>query len=519
MRWVKRCADLIRLNVNNVAVSRLKFLFFIPQVFYLRSFFIEKHRRLWYNLSVLFCEVVMKSKLIGNRAFYRMALSLAVPIMIQTGITNFVNMLDNLMVGSVGTEAITGVSVANQLIFVFNLSIYGAVTGIGIYTAQYFGKSDGQGVIYTFRFKFAVCMLLTLIFGAIMLTNGDFVLGLYLRGEGSADSARLSGEIAFDYIKIICIGIIPYAVSQCYGSTLRETGRPKVPMYAGIVAVLVNLALNYALIFGHFGLPRLGTKGAAIATVVSRFVELIYVSAAVHIGKKSGLLKGVFKGLYIPLWLVARMSKKSAPLLLNELLWSTGIAFVNQCYSVRGLAVVAADNIVLAFFDLFSVVFFSVGISIGIIVGHLLGADKREEAVDTAGKLRAFSVFTAFAVALVFIGLSFVVPNLYNTTNEVRYLAKWMMIIMAFAMPVDAFAQASYFTLRSGGKVLITMIFDSFFVWAVSVPFAFVISRYTALPILPFFALSLSLNILKCVLGYFYVKKGSWVKNIVGEKE
>lgn len=459
----------------------------------------------------------MKSRYIGNKAFYSRALALALPIMIQTGITNFVNMLDNLMVGSVGTEAMTGVAVANQLIFIFNLCIYGAVSGAGIFTAQYFGKGDSEGVRFTFRFKIIVCALISLLFGIVIFTGGDFLLGLYLKGEGSVSAAKESLSIADDYTKIMYIGIIPYALAQCYGSTLRETGRPKVPMYAGVFAVVLNLSLNYVLIFGHLGFPRLGTAGAAIATVISRFAELLYVSAGAHIGKKSGFIKGAFKSLYVPAKLIKSMISKGAPLLLNEFLWSTGIAFTNQCYSVRGLAVVAADNIVLAFFNVFSVVFFAVGISIGIIEGQILGAGKTDEAMDTAVKMRAFSVFAAIIIGVVFALLSGLIPKMYNTTDEVRELAKWMIIITAFNMPVDAFAQSSYFTLRSGGKVLITIVFDSLFVWVVSVPFAYIISRYTAMPILPFFALSLSLNVLKCVLGYFYVKKGTWIKNLVGK--
>ncbi|MBO4432114.1 MAG: MATE family efflux transporter [Clostridia bacterium] len=459
----------------------------------------------------------MKSRYIGDKAFYRRALALAVPIMIQTGITNFVNMLDNLMVGSVGTEAMTGVAVSNQLIFIFNLCVYGAVTGAGIFTAQYFGKGDNNGIRYTFRFKIIVCLLISLIFGAVIFSSGENILGLYLKGEGSLASAKASAKVAISYTQIMFIGVIPYALTQCYGSTLRETGRPKVPMYAGVLAVLLNLSLNYVLIFGHLGFPRLGTNGAAIATVISRFAELLYVAVGAHIGKKSEFIKGAFRSFRVPFVLVKKMAYKGTPLLLNEFFWSTGIAFINQCYSVRGLAVVAADNIVLAFFNVFSVVFFAVGISIGIIEGQILGAGKTDEAMDTAVKMRAFSVLTAIIVGAAFALFSGLIPKMYNTTDEVRDLAKWMIIITALSMPVDAFAQSSYFTLRSGGKVLTTIVFDSLFVWVVSVPFAFLVSRYTDLPILPFYALSLALNILKCVLGYFYVKKGSWIKNLVND--
>ena len=461
----------------------------------------------------------MESKLIGNRAFYRRALALSVPIMVQTGITNFVNLLDNLMVGSVGTETMTGVAVANQLIFVFNLCIYGAISGAGIFTAQFHGKGDTTGVRNTFRFKIVVCSVIAVIFSVLILFKGDYLAALYLKGEGSAASAALSADVSRDYIRIMLIGIFPFALAQCYSGTLRETGRPKVPMYAGIVAVGVNLSLNYVLIFGHLGLPRLGAIGAAIATVISRFVELIFVIIASVAGNKSAFIKGAFKSFRIPLSLTKQIALKGAPLLVNELLWSSGIVLINQCYSVRGLSVVAANNIVMTFFNVFSVVFFSIGVAIGIIIGQMLGSGDKENVMDTAVKMRAFSVFLAIIVGALFAALSGIIPQMYNTTEEVKYIARWMIIITAFSMPVDAFAQSSYFTLRSGGKVFTTIVFDSLFVWVVSVPFAYIISRFTALPILPFYALSLALNILKCVLGYFYVKRGTWIKNLVGESD
>lgn len=427
-------------------------------------------------------------------------------------------MLDNLMVGAVGTSTMTGVAVANQLIFIFNLCIYGAISGVGIFTAQFFGKADNAGVRYTFRFKMIICFVTTILFTALIILKGDLLLGLFLKGEGRPEDAAASARIARDYINIILIGILPYALTQCFGSTLRETGRPKTPMYAGILAVFLNLILNYMLIFGHLGFPRMGARGAATATVISRFAELFYVVAATYIGKKSAFIRGAFRSMRVPLKLVGNMAVRGMPLMLNELLWSLGIVTVNQCYSLRGLDVVAADNIALTFFNLFSVVFMSVGVAIGIIVGQMLGAGKTGEVMDTAVKMRVFSVFTGVIVGVILASLSGVIPMMYNTTAEVRHIAGWLIILCAAGMPIDAFAHASYFTLRSGGKIIITMIFDSFFVWLVSVPFAFVISRYTAMPIIPFFALSQALNIIKCVLGYFYVKKGSWIKNLVGNE-
>ena len=170
-----------------------------------------------------------------------MTLAIAVPIMIQNGISNFVSMLDNIMVGRVGTEQMTGVAIVNQLIFVFNLMIFGAVSGAGIFGAQFYGNDDHKGVRDTFRFKLISCALLTVLGAVVFLFFGDELIRLYLQGEGTPEQIEASFGYAKQYLYIMLVGLVPFFVSQCYASTLRETGETVLPMVSGIVAVLVNL--------------------------------------------------------------------------------------------------------------------------------------------------------------------------------------------------------------------------------------------------------------------------------------
>ncbi len=454
--------------------------------------------------------------LIGDRAFYKKIIMLSIPIMIQNGITNFVNMLDNIMIGSCDTSVMTGVAVANQLIFVFNLCVFGAVSGAGIFTAQFFGSGDNRGVMHTFRFKLLFCCLLALAGIGIFIFGGESLLRLYLNDEKNAAMAIESLSVGKKYLSIMLIGLLPYTLSQCFGSTLRETGKPSIPMLAGVMAVAVNLSLNYVLIFGKLGAPRLEAEGAAIATVISRFAELGFlVIYSIVKRKKYSFLLGVFKGLYVPMSLIGKIIKKGMPLMVNEAMWAGGIAFVNQCYSVRGIDVVAANNISQTFFNVFSVAFMAVGVAIGIVLGHELGSGNTREAKRTAARLIVFSVFVSIIVSAVYFIAARFIPDIYHTTDEVKELAVNLMRITALAMPIDAFAHASYFTLRSGGKVLITLLFDSVFVWIVSVSSAYLIVHYTALPILAIYAIVQGLNILKCILGYIFVKKGAWIKTII----
>ena len=288
----------------------------------------------------------LRKKYIGNAAFYKMALAVAVPIMIQNGITNFVSLLDNIMVGRVGTEQMTGVAIVNQLIFVFNLAIFGAVSGAGIFGAQYYGKGDWDGVRQTFRFKLLVCTALTVLGACIFLLFGEDLILLYLKGDGSPEQIAASLGYAKEYLLIMLVGFIPFTLAQCYSGTLRETGQTVVPMVAGVVSVVVNLCFNTLLIFGYLGFPRLGASGAAIATVIARFVEAGVVMLLAHRNpERVPYLRGVYRSFRIPAALARDIAKKSIPLLLNETLWAAGMALLAQCYSVRGYDVVSAYNI------------------------------------------------------------------------------------------------------------------------------------------------------------------------------
>lgn len=460
----------------------------------------------------------MLKKYIGDRAFYKRVLALTLPIMLQNGITNLVNMLDNIMVGRLDIASSSGVTVSNQLIFVFNLCIFGAVSGAGIFSAQFFGKGDNEGVKHSFRFKIIISLLLSALGIAVFYLWGEPLINMYLKGESGAVDPVLTLNEARDYLNVMLIGLLPFALTQCYSSTLRECGRPVLPMVSGTIAVFINLAFNYILIFGNFGAPKMGVRGAAIATVISRFTELLIVIIWTRAtSKKSPFIIGAFRSLYVPKKLVGSIIIKGMPLLVNETLWSMGMAAINQSYSARGIEVVAANNILQTFFNVFSVAFMAVGVAIGILLGQQLGAKDEKGAVDTCRKLIAFSVLVSLIVGAAFFICAYFIPKAYNYPDSVRLTATRLMQICAAVMPIDAFAHATYFTLRSGGKSLITFAFDSGFMWVISVPVAFILSSFTALNILWLFTIVQLINIIKCVIGYIFVKKGIWIKNIVSE--
>ena len=461
----------------------------------------------------------MRSSYIGDRAFYRRLFAVMVPILIQQLITNFVSLLDNVMVGQVGTEPMSGVAIVNQLLFVYNLCVFGGLAGAGIFTAQFFGKGDREGLRHTVRFKLGFALLAALVCVTVLLLFGERLIGLFLH-EGS-ENLDLGATLAFarDYMAVMLVQTLPFALMQVYSSTLRETGETVLPMRAGIAAVLVNLVFNYLLIFGKLGLPALGVVGAAWATVLSRFVELAIILLWSHRHKeRAGFVEGLYRSRRVPKELFFHILKLGTPLLMNELLWSAGMTVLNQCYSLRGLEAVSAFNISNTVGNLFFCVFIAMGSSISIIVGQLLGAGELERAVDEDRKLIAFALALSVLVGGVMALAAPLVPQAYNTTENVKGLAVKLLLVYAAMMPLFAYTNSCYFTLRSGGKTWITFVFDSLFVWVASIPVAFVLSRFTGLGVAAMYAIVELLNLLKRGIGFVLVRQKKWVVNLVNRE-
>ena len=336
----------------------------------------------------------LKKKYIGDWDFYKKYLLLAIPMILQNAITNLVSFLDNIMVGQLGTEQMSGVAIVNQLIFVYNLAIFGAVSAASIFGAQYFGKGNHKGHMYSFRFKLYATLLVT--GGAILLflTKGSALISLYLTDTVGNGATDLALQYGLEYLAIMMVGLIPFAVNQSYATNIKETGQTFIPMLASFVAVGTNAILDYLMIFGIGPFPELGVQGAALATVIARYIEALIVVIWAHIHRgKNRYLEGAYTGFGIPLAELKAILIKGFPLMMNEVLWAAGMTTVTQCYSVRGLDVVAGLNIASTITNLFNIVYLQLGSCISIVVGQYLGAGKLDDAKDADNKMIVFSVF------------------------------------------------------------------------------------------------------------------------------
>lgn len=456
-----------------------------------------------------------RARYVGDRAFYRMVYRIALPIVIQNTVANFVNLLDNVMVGRIGTEPMSGVSVANQLLFVFNLCIFGGLSGAGIFTAQFFGAGDHEGVKNTFRFKMYTAVFVLIAALSVFFCAAPNLIRLYLT-EDATGNIEATLQYGLSYLQIMYAGIIPFALSQVYAGTLRETGETLVPMKASIVEVVMNLCLNYLFIFGKLGLPAMGVQGAALATVISRTTGLAILVIYTHRNsEKHPFIKGVYRSLRMPKKLTLDIIRKGMPLLANEGLWSLGSTTLVQKYSLRGLVVIAGLNIASTISNMFNIMLMTMGNAVAILVGQALGSGDVEKAKDYVRKLTALAVAACVVMGLLLIACSGVLPKLYNTSDEVRALATQFLLVSAVLMPAFSMANCFYFTLRSGGKTLITFLYDCGFSWVIMIPLAHVLVHYTSMPIAWIYFACQGSELLKTAFGGYLVHKGVWINNIV----
>lgn len=458
----------------------------------------------------------LRERMFGDRDFYAQVVAVVVPIIIQNTVSNVVSLLDNVMVGRVGTLQMSAVAIVNQLLFVFNLCIFGGLAGAGIFATQYAGAHDDKGVRDCFRVKWMIALSMLACALVVLIAFPKRLIGMYLAQETAQADAAATLGFGMDYLTVMLWGLLPFGVSQVYASTLREVGETRLPMFASVAAILVNLVFNYFLIFGKCGFPELGVTGAAIATVLSRYVETAVIMVYTHMKSHHfGFIRGAYRSLRVPKPLMISILRRGTPLLVNEFLWSSGMAVLLQCYSVRGLDVVAACNIATTVSNLFKVVFLSMGNAVAIMVGQALGANDIERAKNCTWRLMTLSVGSNLITATLLALFAPAIPNIYNTEPHVRQIATQLIYVVAVMMPAYSFSHCCYFTLRSGGKTIITFLFDSVFTWCVNVPAAWLLAYKTGLGIVPLYFGVQALEMVKVVVGFVLVKKGVWIHNIV----
>lgn len=448
----------------------------------------------------------MLKEFIGDRQFYRKLLTVTLPLVVQQLITSSVQLVDNVMVGRLGESSIASVSVVNQLFFIVILITFGIMGGAGIYSAQYYGSKDFEKLRQTFRFKILAAMLVGILSFTVFTLFGHTLIGVFSDQEDT-----VAGGL--DYLRVVRFSILPWVLSVAIANTFRETGVTRPLLYVSLIAILVNTTLNFLLIFGLFGFPRLGIVGAAIATLIARVLELtLTIVLLIRKGKTfSTKLKEIF---HVNRLVLSGILLMALPLTLNEGLWSLGQTTFLHAYSTRGDSALAAMNITNAISQIVFITFGAIATGVAVLVGNTLGEGALDEAKANAKKLIAVSVAFAALMGSILFLLSFFVIDLYDITAFTKRTASFNIRINAFFIPVYSFNMALYFILRSGGDMRSTLMMDSGYMWIVMVPVAIVLAYATSLPVTIMFLIVQSLDIPKLFFALNRYRKGYWIRNL-----
>ena len=447
----------------------------------------------------------MKIKL-SDHFTYSKLLRFVFPSIIMMVFTSIYGVVDGLFVSNfAGKTAFASINLVMP--FVMILGGIGFMIGTG--GTALVSKVLGEGKKEKANEIFTMMIIFTLLLGTLLSVIGVVSMPWVAKFLGATEEMMADCVL---YGRIVTGFTVAFMLQNVFQSFLIAAEKPKLGLLATVLAGIANMALDAIFIIVF----KWVVAGAAIATVLSRYVEAAIVIGWTHRHtEKNAFAKGLYSTLKVPANLTKKILVKGTPLLFNETLWASAMAMLTQCYSIRGLNVVASLNISNTINNVFNIVFIALGDSVAIIVGQLLGAGDMKKARDTDNKMIAFSVMCCTCVAMVMFVMAPLFPMLYNTNDEARELAKYLIMITAFFMPQNAFLHATYFTLRSGGKTIITFLFDSVFIWCVSVPIAFVLSRYTGIHVLVIYACVQLADLIKCVIGFVLVKKGVWLQNIV----
>ena len=436
-------------------------------------------------------------------------LSMALPMVISMMVNSLYNIVDSYFVARISEEAMTALSLVYP-IQNFITSV-GVGFGIGINAAISFflGAQDQKKADAAATQGLFLSVIHGIVLTVVTIAVMPLFLQIFTKDVTVIQMGNAYSRIAFGFSIVISLEIT-------WEKIFQAVGRMRVSMICMMSGCIFNIVLDPLLIFGIGPFPELGVAGAALATVIARYIEafIIIVWAHSHTGQNL-YLKGAYTGFGIPGEELKAIIVKGFPLMLNEVLWAAGMTAVTQCYSVRGLEVVAGLNIATTITNLFNIIYLQLGSCISIVVGQYLGAGELEEAKDADNKMIVFSVFCCVIVAGLMLVVGGFFPQIYNTTEEIKALATSFIAVSAMIMPFCSFSHASYFTLRSGGKTMVTFLFDSVFTWIVVVPAAFLLAHFTGLGIVGVYFLVQATELIKVVIGYRMVRSNVWLVQLV----
>ena len=444
-----------------------------------------------------------------NKEFYKLLFTISIPIVIQNLISSSLNLVDNVMIGQLGETFIAATGLANQIFFIMTLILFGGNSGISIYIAQFWGKKETDKI----KSVLSIGLIFAIFMSSLFFLAG-FVFPNQILGLMSKDTEVV--KLGTDYLKIVSISYILTAISFAFGFSSRSVGRPKLPMTASVISLLINTALNYTLIFGHFGFEAMGIKGAATATLIARIVELCIILYGIY--SSIPVLAVKFRDFKnISAELVKRVGKTALPVILNEGFWSLGMTVYALVYARISTEAVAAVMITNTVNSIFMVVGFGLGNASSVMLGNTLGANEIEKAIDYNKRFLALSILCGIVIGFAInLTAPWMVKTLYQLDASGYATTIHTLKILAFFMSFKFYNTIIIIgTLRSGGDTLYSMLLEISCVWLIGVPLALLGAFVLKLPVYYVVLLVNAEEVAKLFFGLPRLLSNKWAKRLV----
>lgn len=443
-----------------------------------------------------------------DKKFLRRIIAIGVPITIQMMLNTILNLVDNMMIGSLGESSIAAVGLANKVFFVFTLLLFGVVSGSSILTAQYFGKRDIKNIRRVLGMSLIIGLSGAVLFMFAGLFIPKVVMRIFTPSEGTI-------SIGASYLMIVAISYPITAITNCYIALLRATNKVKAPVFISLVSILVNVVLNYTFIFGNFGAPRLGVQGAAIATVIARIVECVSILSIVYIsnGEAAAKLKELiaFDKEFIKKYFIT-----VSPVIANEFMWGLGVTMYSLVYGRMGDSAVAAITITQNVEQICIVIFQGLSSATAVILGNELGANKLKDAEKHAKSFFILQLMLTIVMGIVCILIRRPLIELFSVEQNVASDITRCLTVFVCYLPFRMFNLINIVgVLRSGGDTKASLLLDITGVWFVGIPFAFLGGIVLGLPIYYVYAMITIEEVYKFILGFKRYKQKKWLRNIV----
>jgi len=446
-------------------------------------------------------------KFYNDKPFLTQLYHLAAPIALQNLLTASLGMVGSVMVGQLGDAAIASVGLAGQVFFLLSLVLFGIGSGSAMFTAQLWGNKD----IISLRKVLGLCLGMGLVTSSVFVFACEFfparIIGVFTTDP---QVIALGGE----YLRIYAWAFLFFSITSGFAAVLRSVGEVKLPMVVTVSALALNIALNYLLIFGAFGFPPMGIRGAALAAVIARVAECLALVFITY-RKKYPVAAKIKELLGFNLGFVVKVFKPVLPVILNELMWSLAITTYNIVYARIGTPSIAAMNIVGTVDNLALVPFMGLSSAIAIIVGHKIGAGAKEEAYQDVGRTLGLSAMFALLVSCIVLIIKIPVIGLYNITPDVAIYVNRALIIMALWLVVRSQNMILVVgMMRSGGDTRYSLFLDGVIIWILGVPMAVLGGFLLHLPVYWVYLMVMSEELTKCILGWRRYISRKWIHDL-----